>query len=742
MRKLVYIALGFGGGCLLGAYVLSPEHLWIGGIIALLLAIPVAAVSSESRTAFAVTLFLLGCGAGLMRFGLFHAVFLEAPADMDGKLLPVSIRVNDYSRETEYGRSVDGTLSLEGRSYRVRAYLDPGRELSPGTSLSGDFLLRFTPADGEEEGTYHPGRGIFLLAYQRGSVTETEGPAGWRDSPAVFRRKILDSLEASFPEDTVPFVKALLLGDTSELDYETDTAMQLSGIRHVAAVSGLHISILFALINTLTLRKRFLTALLGYPALLLFAALAGFSPSVIRACMMSGLMLLATLAEKEYDPVTALGFAAITMLAWNPMVITSVGFQLSAASVAGIYLFSLGIRAWMLEGLTQEWRTPVGSFFANWLSASVSTSLSAMVLTTPLCAGYFGMVSLIGMVTNLLTLWVISTVFYGAMGVCLLFWLWPGTANILAWVIAWPVRYVLMMSKVLADFPLAAVYTASPYVVLWLVFAYVLLLIFRCSEQKRVLVPGCCAVISLCAALALSWAEPLVGDARFTMLDVGQGQCLLFQCKGRSYLIDCGGDEDAEAANLAAQTLLSQGIAKLDGLFLTHLDRDHAGGAGYLLSRVDTELLVLPDEYSELTHQTYAEVVYASQDLILDCGDCKIFVFAANFEGNSNEKSLCLLLDTEKCDILITGDRNAQGERYLLREDRVGDVDILVAGHHGSKNSTSEALLSAVKPEIVCISVGKDNSYGHPAAELLQRLQEFGCTVYRTDKHGTITLRR
>ena len=135
-------------------------------------------------------------------------------------------------------------------------------------------------------------------------------------------------------------------------------------------------------------------------------------------------------------------------------------------------------------------------------------------------------------------------------------------------------------------------------------------------------------------------------------------------------------------------------------------------------------------------------MVYASQDLILDCGDCKIFVFAAIFEGNSNEKSLCLLLDTEKCDILITGDRNAAGERTLLRSLNGADVDILVAGHHGSKNSTSEALLSAVKPEIVCISVGKDNSYGHPAAELLQRLQEFGCTVYRTDKHGTITLRR
>lgn len=104
--------------------------------------------------------------------------------------------------------------------------------------------------------------------------------------------------------------------------------------------------------------------------------------------------------------------------------------------------------------------------------------------------------------------------------------------------------------------------------------------------------------------------------------------------------------------------------------------------------------------------------------------------------------SLCVLFDTEKCDILITGDRDGFGERMLLRNAEIPDVDILVAGHHGSKNSTCEELLSAVRPEIVCISVGAGNSYGHPASELLKRLDKFVCTVYRTDIHGTISIRR
>ena len=100
------------------------------------------------------------------------------------------------------------------------------------------------------------------------------------------------------------------------------------------------------------------------------------------------------------------------------------------------------------------------------------------------------------------------------------------------------------------------------------------------------------------------------------------------------------------------------------------------------------------------------------------------------------------MFDTEKCDILITGDRDGFGERSLLRHADIPDVDVLVAGHHGSKHATCEELLSAVRPEIVCISAGKDNSFGHPAPELLERLENFGCTVYRTDLHGDILIRR
>ena len=106
-----------------------------------------------------------------------------------------------------------------------------------------------------------------------------------------------------------------------------------------------------------------------------------------------------------------------------------------------------------------------------------------------------------------------------------------------------------------------------------------------------------------------------------------------------------------------------------------------------------------------------------------------------------NENGLCILFEAENCGILITGDRSARGERLLIKRYDLPDVDVLIAGHHGSKDSACRDLLKAVKPETVLISVGAGNVYGHPDESLLARLAEFGCAVYRTDQNGTILFR-
>ena len=727
MRKILWFTLGFGAACGYCAYGRPPVLLLLPGVVLLL-----ALLWDGARSRQAI-LAAFGIAAGLLWFSRFEANTLEPVYALDDVTREASIRCTGCPEETDYGWRAEGRICVGEKTYTVLCYLDDGDGIVPGTILTGPFRFRVTAPGGLKESSYYQGEGIFLLAYQRDELSLTRDEPNWRDRASQLRQRILRILEEVLPEDVSLFARALLLGDTSGLDYGTKTDFSVSGISHIVAVSGLHVSILFSLVTLITFRKRFVTALLGIPVLALFAAMTGFTPSVCRACLMCGLMMLGNLLNREYDGPAALSFSGLVLLLVNPLVITSVSYQLSFASVAGIFLFAPGLRKWMLSLRSGR--------FWTYLSASVSVTLGATVATVPLCAYYFGCVSLAAVVTNLLVLWAVSLIFYGLMAVCLLQGIWNAGAVLLGKGIAFLIRYVLLTAKTIADFPLAAVYTRSVYIVFWLILVYVLLFIFLLSRNRKPLTFGCCVVLGLCMALLCSWLEPMTDDMHFTVLDVGQGQCLLLQSEGKNYLVDCGGSSDTEAADTAAETLLSQGISTLDALILTHYDRDHAGGAEHLLTRIDTDLLVLPNVYSDLDLAA-EQTLYASDDLILTAGETKIHIYASRIPGNDNENSLCILFDTKNCDILVTGDRDGFGERMLLRNVAIPDVDVLVAGHHGSKNATCEELLAAVRPEIVCISAGRDNLFGHPAPELLERLENYGCTVYRTDLHGDILIRR
>ena len=742
MRKLMWFSVGFAMVCAVCSYAMYQEWLLPAAMITAIGGIIVISVSRKQcllRPAIAV---LTGCLAGLCWFGGYHLLYLKPVTSLDGQKVQLTVTASDYSYDTGYGSAVDGVTDIGGKYYRTRIYLQEQQIITPGDQIDGIFRVRLTLPDEHDRSLYHQGNGIFLLSYQQEDVqlTRSEKIPVWC-CPAVMRSRILSVLERVFPEDTVPFVKALLLGDSRNLDYGTETAFKISGIRHVIAVSGLHVSMLFAVISLITVRRRFLTAVVGMPVLLLFAAVAGFTPSVTRACIMAWLMLLAAVFDREYDSATALSFAVLVMLMVNPMAVTSVSLQLSVGCVAGILLFNTPVNTWLkgkFSGKKGFQSKLVGS-----VCSSISVTLSAMTIVTPLSAYYFGTVSLIGVLTNLLTLWVINAVFVGLILICISDLLVPGVASFLAMILAWPVRYILLTAKTLAAFPLAAVYMNSIYFAFWLIFVYVLLTVFLAMEKKR---PGmllCCSILGLCVALLCSWTEPLASDTRITMLDVGQGQSILLQSEGKTFLVDCGGDSDEETADLIAETLLSQGIRTLDGIVLTHYDRDHAGGLHHLLTRVDASVLFLPDTRNDFEKpQNADQIVYVWEDVELSFGPSKLQIYGPVYSGFDNENSLCVLFDTEKCDILITGDRSSFGERMLLRRSALQDVDILVAGHHGAADSASEELLNAVRPETVLISVAQDNIYGHPAASLLQRLESFGCAVFRTDQNGTIIIRR
>ena len=284
---------------------------------------------------------------------------------------------------------------------------------------------------------------------------------------------------------------------------------------------------------------------------------------------------------------------------------------------------------------------------------------------------------------------------------------------------------------------------------IWLIYAYVL---FALAYALRPKSRWKYAAAALLAALALA-ATAALGQRRCRadldvfVLDVGQGQCVLLASQGRFALVDCGsGNRWLSAGDIAADHLLSLGCGRLDYLILTHYDSDHVSGAAALAERLEIGTLLAPDAADSVgLRETVfsaaegADVGLARDLRELSLGGARLTVYPPVGEGGDNEEGLAVLASAGELDLLITGDMDRATEKKLLAAWDLPDIEILVAGHHGSRHSTSEELLEALRPETVCISVGS-NSYGHPSEEALERLARQGCTVFRTDLHGDVHL--
>ena len=747
VRKIMLFGIGFTLSCIIGVYFLSGNWLLLLGLICL--ACVAALLFIKLRPAKIAAVIIIGATVGFLWNWGYDSLYLSDARQYDAKTVQTQIEITDYHCTLDYGIAADGKITLSGKTYRVRCYINDEIALKPADRVTGSFRLRYTADGGEKAPTYHQGNGIFLLAYADENVLVTES----NDTPAkyfaaVFRQKIVSHLDNLFPEDTLGFVRALLLGDDSKLSYDVDSAFQISGLRHVIAVSGLHVSILFSIMYLFGGRHKVVGVVAGWPVLFVFAAVAGFTPSIIRACIMQALINLSFLVDKEYDPPTALAFSALVMLAVNPLTITSVSFQLSVSCMIGIILFGERIQTYLRTKtfLKRAKKKTLQAKLANWFAGGVSITISAMITTTPLCAYYFESVSLVGILTNLLTLWVVTFIFYGVVAACILGAVWLPVGKMVAWCISWLIRYVIGIAKMFGNIPMSAVYTKSIYIVVWLIFAYVLLAVFVCSKKKNTALFCSCVSVVLCIAIAISYIEPRLDRFRISILDVGQGQCVLLQSNGHTYMVDCGGDYADQAADEAARTLLSQGITKLDGIILTHYDKDHTKGAELLLQRMRADTLYLPVTADVngmyRFYEQHADIIqWIDENTEVVKEDIRLQFIPATERLTGNESSMCVLCRVDNCDILITGDRSAAGEKKLIQAQKLPEVDVLVVGHHGAKTTASLGLLNQTRPKIAVISVGENNIHGHPAQEVLDRLKLFGCTIVRTDQMGTVTIK-
>ena len=751
MRKLAWFAGSFAGAVFLAVYLLPEAVLLPAGACCAVGGLSGLFLKGDRRLRLLLVGF--GLGAGLLWTGVYTALFHTPARLMAERTQTITARVTEWPEEESHWVEIS---FHQGEGWPLRALLwleTVPEDLRPGDELALTASFRLADTLSGTDSDYYYSKGITLLAYGEGEaqVTRPDRVPVWY-WPAYVARAIRQSALRCFPDRVGPLVAALTTGDTSGLDGGFYSALRRTGTAHVVAVSGLHVSFLSGFLTALLGRRRRLSAAVGIALMFFFAAAAGNTPSVLRAAFMQSMLLLAPLVDREDDRATSLCTILMLLLIQNPYAAASISLQLSFASVAGIYLFTGPLcQRWQkcLPDKPKGFRARFGCLAFRFLTASLATTLGAIALTTPLTAYYFGSVSLISPLANLLTLWAVSDLFLGGLAVAVLGLLLPGLAGLLALPVSLAGEYLLWMVPRLAALPFAAVPAGSVYIVAWLALVYALLVAYLVLPgRKSLLLPAGLTVCALCWALLLQAGRYTGGQLTLSVLDVGQGLSTAVYSQGASALVDCGGSGLDDAGDTAADYFQALGLSRIDVVALTHYHTDHANGVARLLERMEVGLLILPDVEPEdplrqsilaLAEEKGVDTLLVADVTTLTLGGAELTIYPPLGAGDANEEGLSVLCTAGEFDALITGDMDEIIEGRLLKYGNLPDLEALVVGHHGSKYSTSEELLLAVRPELAVISVGY-NTYGHPAPETLERLAAAGCQIYRTDWSGTITI--
>lgn len=760
MRILATFAFSFAAAVFLTVYVgLDAFLLPLGGALVLAAIIAGLVVRRKSRKRAYTLLILSGLAAGFLWTVLYTAVFFQPAKDLDGQTVRLSATVADWPQEGNYG-GYTVLVRAETESWvKVSAILytdEQGADLRPGDKIEtiAHCILGDRTFAGEKI-TYYTAKGIFLRATAYGRL-EVEHPE--HISPQYFAawasKALKTGIDVAFPEDVSGFVRALVTGNRDNLTDEFTTSLERTGLSHTVAVSGMHLAFLAGLLTTLLGRGKRTTAVFTIFWVVLFCGIAGNTPSVLRAAVMILMLQLAPLLDRERDGPTSLAVALFLLLWTNPFSAAHIGLQLSFAAVAGILLVSDRVQDWLLKKLhMDEWKKPKKRIVkylraVPWFVIStLSATLGASVLTIPLVALHFNMISLISPLSNLLTLWAIGFLFLGGLGAGTLAIVLPGLAAVLAVPFTWLAHYLQWVIDLLSRPALAALPLESVYYRAWLVLVYALVLLFvRTKGRRPVWIPLAAGTAGLVLAVALTRASFYQGDLSVTVLDVGQGQSVLVRTGELLTLVDCGGDSRDDPGDVAANYLQALGRSDIDLLVVSHYHADHANGIPQLLNRVTVGEIVLPDV--EADDPLRGAILAAAEEKGIpvhflreqtDFGAASVFPPMSD-TGSINELGLTVLATVGQTDVLITGDMEEEGELRLVEAVDLPDIEVLVAGHHGSETSNTQALLEATTPDLALISVGLNNKYGHPAYDALVRLDEIGAKIYRTDLYGTIEI--
>ena len=635
--------------------------------------------------------------------------------------------------QTLSGHSDGSYLTLDEPA-GAKVVLSPRGVVAAGrVTLRGDVVAPATKRNpgGFDYAGYLARRGVGAQVY----VDEV---LSFEPAALTFKERLQRGVVAGLPPEQAALMEAMTLGVRDNLN-DLQDSFAAAGLAHILALSGLNFGILIAVVGFLL--KPF--GVLRYPVMIAFVIgfifLVDASPSVLRAGTMAAALLFSLwLGAGRLEPWPALSLAALLALLWNPSHLFDLSFGLSYLAVVGMLVFA-GPTLWALHASALPWWRPRALVLGTLI-----VSLAAQALLLPLLAHTFGSVPLLSPIVNILAIPLATPLVPLGFAAGLLGLASLPLASLLNQLTALPAAALIWTANTSATWPSLGWGEVSP--VGFVYYAVGALALALVSLGKLRLWRGLLVVAAALTASALT--PPPYGDAEIVYLDVGQGDSTLIRLPHRTeILVDGGGSPFSDfdvGENTVVPALRALDVDELELVIASHADTDHIEGLAGVLARVPVQRLVIgyPSADSEafgallaVAERRGVPVTEVRRGEVLYIGDARLDILNPPMQpfAETNTNSVAFVLSALGTKALFLGDAPSEVENVLA----VPDIDILMAAHHGSRFSTSDALLRAAQPEQAVPSYGRNN-YGHPNPDVLARLRAHGVEVSHTYRVGAV----
>lgn len=620
----------------------------------------------------------------------------------------------------EYGDKIIAKGELKG----LHGYRNPGQIDSVATALRQGISAR-------------------LNTGKQGVAIETSTNWYWQKWVNRARNSLLIAMQKVMPAEDASAIFAMLFGGYGGIRPELLEAFTATGIVHILSVSGSHIALLAGTLQqfgkTLRIHQSYL-ALIVSGAIIIYSGFAGFVPPVIRSAAMGILSFLALILGREKDACRLLALTALIMLAVEPRLLYDISFQLSFGATAGLL--------YLAEPLRRNISLPYP------IAASFAVTIAAQAGVLPLLAWYFNSLSLSALIANFLVVPIIEFLLVVGLAGAIIGIALPLLQNILFVFCSLLLGLVYNITIMVSALPFSNIYLPTVNTFVgggYYVGLYLLLQSSQVTWLKRKYI---FSIISFCCVIYIFVNYLGANKLSVHFIDVGQGDAALIITPNKhAVLLDTGGVLRSKSnfdvgERVVLPYLRHYGVCKLDYLVLTHAHDDHAGGAAAVCKKITVDKILIGREDRELyarifktglANLTSCIPAYTGQSWTVDGISFRVLYAAESVENRSgNETSSVIKISYGKHSFLITGDLDAKGEAALICSGIDLQSSVLKVAHHGSKTSSTADFLQEVQPIFAVISVGADNSFGHPALSVLNRLKYLPSKVLRTDQMGAI----